>query len=170
MIEQRYCTLQQANKDLFHCTPARLVICDRHSDRQSSHLISPFLPIHNIRTSEMPPACPPQASRLHKTSRPSSQKPVQKGVSIDSLKNLAQQIQEKFKWNHEPRDFQLEAVKAQLQRRDVLVHAGTGSGKTFIAAGPHAHEAAVKKVTFLVSPLIALQDEQVRHSREIGIY
>lgn len=118
----------------------------------------------------MPPAQPSKASHPRQTSRTtsqkpqktSSQKPAPKGISINSLKDLAQKIKNRFKWKHEPRDFQLEAVKAQLQHRDVLIHAGTGSGKTFIAGGPHAHEAAEKKVTFLVSPLIALQDEQVK--------
>lgn len=116
---------------------------------------------HQLPTPIMPSARPTKASRSQKTSRDPSQKPTWKGVSLNNLKDLAQKIKDKFKWKHEPRNFQLEAVKAQLQRRDVLIHAGTGSGKTFIAAGPHAHEAASRKVTFFVSPLIALQDEQV---------
>jgi len=58
----------------------------------------------------------------------------------------------------------MEAIKAQLTREDVLVHAGTGSGKTTIAAGPHAHEKTKGMVTFMVSPLIALQEEQVSKS------
>ncbi|KAF6743084.1 ATP-dependent DNA helicase RecQ [Ephemerocybe angulata] len=37
---------------------------------------------------------------------------------------------------------------------------GTGYGKTAVAAGPHAHPAAKGMVTFMVSPLIALQEEQ----------
>lgn len=83
------------------------------------------------------------------------------GVSLKSLKDLGQKIKDHFKWKHSPREFQVEAVRAQLQRKDVLIHAGTGSGKTFVAAGPYAHEATRGKVTFMVSPLIALQDEQV---------
>lgn len=42
----------------------------------------------------------------------------------------------------------------------MIVHAGTGFGKTAIAAGPHALEEMKGKVTFLISPLIALQEEQ----------
>ena len=34
-------------------------------------------------------------------------------------------------------------------------------GKTVVAAGPHAHEATKGMVTFMVSPLLALQEEQV---------
>jgi superfamily II DNA helicase RecQ len=85
-----------------------------------------------------------------------------KGLTLDDLKNIGQKIKERFKWNHSPRDFQLDAIKAQLQRKDVLIHAGTGSGKTFVAAGPHAHEKTAGMVTFMISPLIALQEEQVR--------
>ena len=73
-------------------------------------------------------------------------------------------MKEKFKWDHEPRPFQVDAIVAQLKREDVLIHAGTGSGKTAVAAGPHAHEKMQGKVTFMISPLIALQDEQVRVS------
>lgn len=108
-------------------------------------------------TTDMPPRR--TAKRSHKTTK---QKPAWKGVSLDNLKDLAQKIKERFKWKHTPRDFQMSAVNAQLLRKDVLIHAGTGAGKTFIAAGPHAHEATEGKVTFFVSPLIALQEEQVR--------
>jgi len=56
-----------------------------------------------------------------------------------------------------PRKFQLEAIEAQLLRKDVLVHAGTGSGKTTIAAGPHALiDKSKGMVTFMVSPLLAI--------------
>ena len=77
------------------------------------------------------------------------------------LANFDQKLREKFKWPHTPRKFQLDAITSQLLRKDVVVHAGTGSGKTAIAAGPHAHEKARGMVTFMVSPLIALQEEQV---------
>lgn len=88
---------------------------------------------------------------------------VWQALGSEDLKNLGQKIKEKFHWKHEPRAFQLDAIASQLKREDVLIHAGTGSGKTAIAAGPHAHEKMKGKVTFLISPLIALQDEQVRH-------
>jgi superfamily II DNA helicase RecQ len=91
----------------------------------------------------------------------SQEKTSWKGLTFDDLKNIDQKIKECFKWNHSPRQFQLDAVKAQLQRKDVLIHAGTGTGKTFVAAGPHAHEKTEGMVTFMVSPLIALQEEQV---------
>ncbi|KAF6759687.1 P-loop containing nucleoside triphosphate hydrolase protein [Ephemerocybe angulata] len=75
-----------------------------------------------------------------------------------------------FKWTRSPRQFQLDAVKAQLEKKDVLIHAGTGSGKTVVAAGPHAHPLAKGKVTIMVSPLIALQEEQVKtFENEFGL-
>lgn len=85
-----------------------------------------------------------------------------KGVKLRHLADLAEKIKTRFKWNHTPREFQLEAIKAQLLRKDVMIHAGTGSGKTAIAAGPFAHEDTKGMVTFMVSPLISLQEEQVR--------
>ncbi|TFK58862.1 P-loop containing nucleoside triphosphate hydrolase protein [Pluteus cervinus] len=75
------------------------------------------------------------------------------------LNGLEKEIQEQFSWAEPPRTFQYEAIQAQLLRKDVLVHAGTGSGKTAIAAGPHVHAQSKGMVTILVSPLIALQDE-----------
>ncbi|KAF5313671.1 hypothetical protein D9611_010068 [Ephemerocybe angulata] len=82
-------------------------------------------------------------------------------VPDEELEDLAQAMKDTFKWEHSPREFQVKAVKAQLQRKDVLIHAGTGLGKTAVAAGPHAHKSSKGKVTIMVSPLIALQEEQV---------
>ncbi|EDR09889.1 uncharacterized protein LACBIDRAFT_325779 [Laccaria bicolor S238N-H82] len=84
---------------------------------------------------------------------------------------LEQKIREKFKWAHSPCEFQLEAIKAQLLHKDVLIHTGTGSGKTTIAAGPHAViEKSKGMITFMVSPLLALQEEQVLTFRnEFGL-
>lgn len=59
------------------------------------------------------------------------------------------------------RPFQLRAIKAQLKRIDAVVHASTGMGKTTIVAGPHYYPASKGKVTIVVSPLIALHEEQV---------
>ena len=82
----------------------------------------------------------------------------------NDLKDIAETVKQKFKWDHEPRPFQIDAIVLQLKCEDVLIHAGTGSGKTAVAAGPHVHEKMQGKVTFMISPLIALQDEQVHVS------
>lgn len=84
------------------------------------------------------------------------------GLNTDELTTLAAKIKKHFNWTHEPQAFQLSAIKGQLQRQDVLVHAGTGSGKTVVAAGPHVYEKTRGMVTFMVAPLIVLQDEHVR--------
>ncbi|KAN0130509.1 P-loop containing nucleoside triphosphate hydrolase protein [Lactarius tabidus] len=61
----------------------------------------------------------------------------------------------------EPRDFQVEMVQAQEEGHDALCHAATGSGKTAIAAGLYALAKNQGRVTFMVSPLIGLQNEMV---------
>lgn len=90
--------------------------------------------------------------------QPSLQRPT---VTKDELGNLRADIQSQFGWTDTLHTFQYEAIVAQLMQKDVLVHAGTGSGKTAIAAGPHIHKKAEGMVTFMISPLIALQNEQV---------
>lgn len=107
-------------------------------------------------------------------SRRSAAKPKQRskggwpGLKPQDLQDISQKIKEKFNWTHELREFQEKAVVAQLTRKDVLIHAGTGMGKTVVAAGPHAHEATKGMVTFMVSPLLALQEEQVSIGMGIG--
>ncbi|THU88253.1 hypothetical protein K435DRAFT_866442 [Dendrothele bispora CBS 962.96] len=48
----------------------------------------------------------------------------------------------------------------QLEGRDVIVHAGTGSGKTAIAGAALLHEKSKGMTIIFVSPLISLQNEQ----------
>lgn len=57
-----------------------------------------------------------------------------------------------------------------MKREDALIHAETGSGKTAIAAGPHAREKMKGKVIFMISPLIALQDEQVNVTTSTNVH
>ncbi|KAF4610293.1 hypothetical protein D9613_010675 [Agrocybe pediades] len=112
----------------------------------------------------MPP--PPKLS-TSKAKNPSRKTKAFAGLQEKDVEGLEIKLCEKFKWKHTPRDFQLQAIKAQLLRQDVLVHAGTGSGKTMIAAGPHALlDPSKKMTTFVVSPLIALQEEQARTFRD----
>ncbi|TFK65151.1 P-loop containing nucleoside triphosphate hydrolase protein [Pluteus cervinus] len=87
--------------------------------------------------------------------------PPRSKITEEDLEELSTTIKEHFGWENDLRSFQYEAIKAQLLRKDVIVHAGTGSGKTAIAAGPHAHKKSEGMVTIMVSPLIALQNEQV---------
>ncbi|KAK0437644.1 P-loop containing nucleoside triphosphate hydrolase protein [Armillaria borealis] len=71
-------------------------------------------------------------------------------------------MDEQFGWaGAGARSYQVDASAAQLKMQDVLVNAGTGLGKTAVAAGPHTHPSSEGKVTLMISPLIALHDEQV---------
>ena len=81
------------------------------------------------------------------------------GLKLQDLIDFDQELAKKY--NRTPHAFQQEAIQAQLLRKDTIVHAGTGAGKTTIAAGPHAHGKVKGMVTFMISPLIALQEEQV---------
>ncbi|KAH9896146.1 uncharacterized protein BXZ73DRAFT_33841, partial [Epithele typhae] len=65
---------------------------------------------------------------------------------------LKAHMREAFKWDSDPKDFQLKAVVAQLEGVDMIVQAPTGAGKTALAAGPHVWPAFAKKVTLMVSP------------------
>lgn len=44
---------------------------------------------------------------------------------------------------------------------DAVLHAGTGGGKTGVAAGPYVLEENKARLTIMVSPLIALQLDMV---------
>lgn len=83
----------------------------------------------------------------------------------EELEKLPEYIKEKLpSWSDkEPKPFQLDAIRAQHLGEDAIVHAGTGSGKTFIAAGPHLlpSNQGEGKVTLFISPLLALHEEQV---------
>lgn len=79
------------------------------------------------------------------------------------LKQLPSLIKKSFRtWSQGARPFQLKAMSAQVLGVDVLLHAATGAGKTGIAAGPHLLPSCKGKVTIMISPLLALQEEQVR--------
>ncbi len=82
------------------------------------------------------------------------------------MKSLDEDVKKKFKKPYTLKPFQRKATVAQLKRIDAIVHAYTGAGKTAIVAAPHAHPKSAGKVTFLVSPLIALQDEQADNFRD----
>lgn len=74
---------------------------------------------------------------------------------------LAQLMRERFRWDDDPRFFQLQGVKAQLEGVDTIIQAPTGAGKTAIAAGPHVWPSSAGKTTIMVCPLLALEVEMV---------
>lgn len=86
---------------------------------------------------------------------------MHKPPKLKELEGLKEKIQQRWGWMHPLCEEQMTAIEAQLQCKDMLVHAATGFGKTAIAAGPHVHEKCQGHITLMVSPLIALQEDQV---------
>lgn len=87
--------------------------------------------------------------------------PERKVLTPEDLLGLDETIRSRTKWL--PKAFQMKAINGQLQQRDVVAQAPTGAGKSAILAGPHFHPSSKGKVTIGVSPLIGLQNEQVRN-------
>ncbi|KAH7903998.1 P-loop containing nucleoside triphosphate hydrolase protein [Hygrophoropsis aurantiaca] len=118
----------------------------------------------------MPPRGTKHKQKPKSQIKSTTQPPKRQHLTREQLEGLDIKIKEKFKWENGPYEFQMQAIAAQLQGQDVLVHTGTGAGKTAIAAGPHVHEWSKGKITIMVSPLIALHDEQVETFRnEFGL-
>ncbi len=87
--------------------------------------------------------------------------PARPRLTKEQLQDLAQKMQKHFQWDSEPKDFQLEAVQAQIEGVDMIVQVPTGSGKTAIAAGPHLWPGNEGKFTLMVCPLLSLEEEMV---------
>ncbi|KAL6299962.1 P-loop containing nucleoside triphosphate hydrolase protein [Sparassis latifolia] len=83
-------------------------------------------------------------------------------LTNNDLKQLAERMHQQFKWDNNPRPFQLADIQAQLEGIDTIIQAPTGSEKTALAAGPHVWPGNEGKVTIMVSPLMALEDEMVQ--------
>ncbi|KAH9836597.1 P-loop containing nucleoside triphosphate hydrolase protein [Rhodofomes roseus] len=80
-------------------------------------------------------------------------------LTEDDVSKLSVLMENSYHWK--PRTFQVEGVRAQLEGVDTIIQAPTGSGKTAIAAGVHLWPDGQPKVTIMVSPLLALEDEMV---------
>ncbi|KAG8701991.1 hypothetical protein FRC09_005012, partial [Ceratobasidium sp. 395] len=65
---------------------------------------------------------------------------------------------EQFGWKSAHK-FQIDGTLLQLLGHDTIVHVGTGRGKTAVAAGPLVLPANAQKLSIVVSPLVALQEE-----------
>ncbi|KIM45740.1 hypothetical protein M413DRAFT_430484 [Hebeloma cylindrosporum] len=106
----------------------------------------------------------PQRVLPKRTSRLSNAQREAIGKEIDLLPDL---IKANYtSWKDGAKGFQLVAIAAQVRGTDVLLQAATGSGKTGIAAAPHLLPSSKGKVTLFVSPLLALQEEQVTTFKE----
>lgn len=81
-----------------------------------------------------------------------------KKLTAEQIEELREKLHKAY--GREPYDFQLEAIKAQIEGTDLLVHASTGAGKTTLAAGPHVW--IPNGITLVATPLIQLAEEMVR--------
>ena len=82
-------------------------------------------------------------------------------LSPEDVKELATKMRTEYRWSKDPRPHQMHGTRAQLEGRDAVIQAPTGSGKTAIIAGPYVWRTTRGKLTIVVSPLTALQEEMV---------
>ncbi|KAH9853976.1 P-loop containing nucleoside triphosphate hydrolase protein [Lenzites betulinus] len=80
----------------------------------------------------------------------------------EDLELLAYKMRAAYKWQSDPKPFQLAGVQAQLEGVDVVIQASTGAGKTAIAAGPYLWPSSAGKSTIMVCPLLSLEEEMVQ--------
>ncbi|KAL1948711.1 hypothetical protein VTO73DRAFT_10517 [Trametes versicolor] len=83
-------------------------------------------------------------------------------LTEEDIQKLSALMGEHFRWDADPRFFQLEGVRAQIEGVDMIIQAPTGSGKTAVAASPHLWPTSEGKVTIMVCPLLALEEEMVQ--------
>ncbi|KAI0814764.1 P-loop containing nucleoside triphosphate hydrolase protein [Irpex lacteus] len=89
-----------------------------------------------------------------------------KELTPEQVEELRERLRKAYK--REPHEFQLEGIRAQIEGRDMLVHASTGAGKTAIAAGPHSWMS--NAITLVATPLIQLAEEMVEtFQNEFGL-
>ncbi|KAG8727287.1 hypothetical protein FRC10_006258, partial [Ceratobasidium sp. 414] len=74
---------------------------------------------------------------------------------------LEEKMCEQFGWT-EAKQFQVDGGIYQMEGVNVIVHVGTGSGKTAVAAAPFVLPQNRKKITIFVSPLMVLQTEMAK--------
>ncbi|ETW82434.1 hypothetical protein HETIRDRAFT_426121 [Heterobasidion irregulare TC 32-1] len=86
-------------------------------------------------------------------------------MSSQAVEHLSTQLRGQFA-GREPCKFQVQMIQAQEERCDAICQAATGMGKTAITAGPYALEKNKGRVTFMISPLIGLQNEMAETFQE----
>lgn len=112
----------------------------------------------------MAPRRPSPTAQPRWAPKPALRKPTpnrRPKLSEEDLKKLSDLMRKRFRWDADPRFFQLEGVRAQIEGVDMIIQAPTGSGKTAVAAGPHLWPTSKGKVTIMVCPLLALEEEMV---------
>ncbi|KAG8689305.1 hypothetical protein FRC09_012478, partial [Ceratobasidium sp. 395] len=76
----------------------------------------------------------------------------------EEFRDIDQLICKKFGWKKAQR-FQVDGALLQIARCDTIIHAGTGKGKTAVVAAPYVLDRNDQKITILISPLLALQED-----------
>lgn len=96
--------------------------------------------------------------------KPAALTDEERKARLEELSHLPEFVKAKWpSWSDKVlQEHQSEGTHCQHLGVDVMIHAGTGSGKTTTVAAPHALPSNAGKVTLMVSPLIALHEEQVR--------
>lgn len=97
---------------------------------------------------------------------PAFERPV---ISPEELATLPDILKEECGWEGELRPFQASTLEELAAGRDVVLHSATGSGKTLTLAALHKLPSTKGMVTLCASPLIALQDEQVRATNQVYV-
>ncbi|KAG8698171.1 hypothetical protein FRC09_007392 [Ceratobasidium sp. 395] len=101
-------------------------------------------------------------------------KPYSVKFDQQEVESLSQQLCNKFGWE-EPRQFQLDGIRAQLTGRDAIVHVPTSSGKTAIAAGPFVLPSAANFITIFETtftsefhiPAVAVNSQTIDNDPEL---
>jgi replicative superfamily II helicase len=74
--------------------------------------------------------------------------------------DLEAKMCEQFGWT-QAKTFQVDGGICQMEGIDVIVHVGTGCGKTAVAAAPFALRQNASRIIIFISPLMALEAEMV---------
>lgn len=129
-------------------------------------MASPALPSRDPSRS-VPPVGNQHKQRKQRHASPPQRPPLSPedlAARLKELEQLPELVREHYKhWGNGTGEHQIAGMRAQHLGEDFILHAGTSSGKTGIAGGPHLLESnkQAKKVTLFVSPLLALHEEQV---------
>lgn len=80
------------------------------------------------------PILPPSVTSRARVVLPLLDRSVLTDAQVDFIKT---EMRARYNWDSDPRPFQVDGVKAQLEGHDAIIQAPAGSGKTAIVAGPY---------------------------------